>query len=599
MNNSYFWSVFRALQKSTSIPVHLSVSRTNEVGLPPGLRPKHNLTSTAFKPANIFVPTEEQVATYTGHWPAVRASRYDDTRAEYVTSILKICPIPAYLVYDGFDDDLTATEVAKRLTGMFNQDPEWLKHAHKFVRACLVTPKSSTPGTALADDVFATRASSRATRTWGRKRFQELFPTLGRAAPQATAAPSPTNVAELYNQFLAMHKATTTATGPTGAAPADTTTHGMAKSDLSRLITMCGLETGQEEFLPKLWEQLAETGLSKEGKNNAIRDNIVANLKYPEAQVPLLAPLLTCIRNREWSGDSGYHTLTSAVKGLSPFLVTEISEDQEAAFNEIFTLMEKATLHTIDDIKISTKVEAKVPASFHSLLQCLKAFSNLLVALFGRLCPLLVAIEDMITALAAWNPHARASLQHRHRAAIMWVLFLQTRDFTSGRMKKDDPNSHVPAFYHLRMDILAGKEVQNNSIPMQLLVDPTTDIKPTKRKTNEETTNKTETNVDRSKKQKTMFTPHPKLTTAFGPIFAAHPTASIKKMCNLCNVQIRQLFPDNPGRCLLAALKGQCTYSRCRNDHSFAITDKQADTICRLLEPVITNPQLLANVSTR
>ena len=39
--------VFRALQKSTSIPVHLSVSRTNEVGLPPGLRPKHNFTSTA------------------------------------------------------------------------------------------------------------------------------------------------------------------------------------------------------------------------------------------------------------------------------------------------------------------------------------------------------------------------------------------------------------------------------------------------------------------------------------------------------------------------------------------------------------------------
>jgi len=36
-----------ALQKSTSIPVHLSVSRTNEVGLPPGLRPKHNFTSTA------------------------------------------------------------------------------------------------------------------------------------------------------------------------------------------------------------------------------------------------------------------------------------------------------------------------------------------------------------------------------------------------------------------------------------------------------------------------------------------------------------------------------------------------------------------------
>ena len=561
------------------------------------------LTQTAFKPANVFVPTEEQIATHTGQWPAVRASRHDDTRATQVASILRVCPVPAYLVYDGFDDDLSTTEVAKRLKGMFNQDPAWLKHAQQFIRACLVYPKSSTPGTALADEVFATRAS-RATRAWGRKRFQELFPNIGNTNPQAAPPAAsgttslPTNVAELYSQFLAMHTATTNATGTSGTAPTATTTHGMAKSDLSRLLTMCGLEQGQEEFLPTVWEHLAETGLTKEGKNNIIRDTVVATLKYHEAQVPLLAPLLTCIRTREWSGDSGYHTLTSAVKGLSPFLVTEISEDQEAAFNEIFTLMEKATLHTIEDIKLSTKVEAKIPASFHSLLQCLKAFSNLLVALFGRLCPLLVAIEDIITALAAWNPHARASLQHRHRAAIMWVLFLQTRDFTSGRMKKDDPNSHLPAFYHLRMDILAGKEVSNNSIPMQLLVDPTTDVQAPKRKATDNTSTRTDGPVDKTKKQKTPFIPHPKLTSAFGPVFAAHPTASIKKMCSVCNIHMRQLFPDNPGRCLLAALKGKCTYNKCRNDHSFTITDKEADTICRLLEPVITNPQLMANVST-
>jgi len=36
-----------ALQKSTSIPVHLSVSRTNEVGLPFSLRPHHHPTSAA------------------------------------------------------------------------------------------------------------------------------------------------------------------------------------------------------------------------------------------------------------------------------------------------------------------------------------------------------------------------------------------------------------------------------------------------------------------------------------------------------------------------------------------------------------------------
>ena len=39
--------VFRALQKSTSIPVHLSVSKTNAIGLPFSLRPHHNPSAAA------------------------------------------------------------------------------------------------------------------------------------------------------------------------------------------------------------------------------------------------------------------------------------------------------------------------------------------------------------------------------------------------------------------------------------------------------------------------------------------------------------------------------------------------------------------------
>ena len=37
--------IFRALRKSNSIPVHLTVSSNNEIGLPPGLRPQHSQLS--------------------------------------------------------------------------------------------------------------------------------------------------------------------------------------------------------------------------------------------------------------------------------------------------------------------------------------------------------------------------------------------------------------------------------------------------------------------------------------------------------------------------------------------------------------------------
>ena len=151
---------------------------------------------------------------------------------------------------------------------------------------------------------------------------------------------------------------------------------------------MCGLTEGQEEFLPSIWEELAESNLSKEGKNLVIRERCRSNLKYDDAPVPLLAPLLKTIRTREWSGDSGTHTLVSAVKGLSPFLLIELTEENEAAWNEEYKLLEKATMQSLADIKKTTKLEARIPQSFSSLQQTLKAFGNLLFALFGALCPL-------------------------------------------------------------------------------------------------------------------------------------------------------------------------------------------------------------------
>ena len=54
-------------------------------------------------------------------------------------------------------------------------------------------------------------------------------------------------------------------------------------------------------------------------------------MKYDDAPVPLLAPLLKTIRNREWSGDSGIHTVVSAVKGITPFLMLKLAEDLSMA----------------------------------------------------------------------------------------------------------------------------------------------------------------------------------------------------------------------------------------------------------------------------
>ena len=581
------------------VPLCLTGDVDEDRPLPSGLK----LHTSFFKPTSIFVPTADLLAPHIDDdsitWPALKATTHDANRATFTKPVVRICPVPAFVVYDGFDMDLHITVVLRRLANMDNQDAPWCKNAIAFIRSCFVLPKANTAGSALATEFFASRPSKEL-HQWSKRRFLDLFPNLRSSPSPPATAPSPAqpDLAAIYAQLLALQQAHQPAqTTPAEEKKDDAhTSLSMAPSELTRLLKMCGLSEGQEEFLPPLWQKLAESGLGKEGKNLAIREAVQAasSSKYPEAPVPLLSPLLSTIRSREWSGDSGHPTLVGAVKGLSPFLMTEVSAEEEATYNELHDIMEKATLHTFDDIKKSTKIEAKVPSSFNDLLSTLKAFCTLLLALFGRMCPFLIALDDIVRELALMNPYGRATLLKKHRAAIMWVVFLQAREFARGTMAAEDADSHLPAFFHLRLDIKAGREVSNTSVPLHLLADPPAPKSKQKRSQDEDTA---EDAQKPSKRTPVLVPRHAKLTTALGPLFAAHPRVSIKQLCEASGASIKQLFPNNPKRCLLAALKGKCTYSQCRNDHSFVVTDSEADHVCRILEPIIQDPSKLSNVS--
>ena len=180
----------------------------------------------------------------------------------------------------------------------------------------------------------------------------------------------------------------------------------------------------------------------------------------------------------------------------------------------------------------------------------------------------------------------------------MWVLFLQTREFCSGNMIRNDISSHLPAFHQLRLDILAGKEATNTSVPLTLLQDPNATRQPKKRKeTHDKSDDEKQNSTDEKKHPKKTFVTHPMIKEKLGPVFIANPTASIKKMCELCDVKLAQLFPNHKRRCLLAALKGECSYANCKNKHDYVITDAEAQHICQLLDPVISDPTRLTRVS--
>eukprot|EP00957_Ditylum_brightwellii_P184199 14030379-Ditylum_brightwellii.AAC.1 len=51
---------------------------------------------------------------------------------------MQIATTPAFLVYNGFNTDLRAKEVYKRVISLDDQTPEWVGHTKAFLKVCVV-----------------------------------------------------------------------------------------------------------------------------------------------------------------------------------------------------------------------------------------------------------------------------------------------------------------------------------------------------------------------------------------------------------------------------------------------------------------------------
>ena len=81
------------------------------------------------------------------------------------------------------------------------------------------------------------------------------------------------------------------------------------------------------------------------------------------------------------------------------------------------------------------------------MLMMLKRFANLLLALFGSICPLYVAVRKVISALLAISVHARRKLSHINRGSILWIVLQQSRYFATGHMTLPREDEHESCMY--------------------------------------------------------------------------------------------------------------------------------------------------------
>ena len=519
-------------------------------------------------------------------------------------NIMQIAPIPAYLVYDGFNQDLHAGLVLERLFSIETEGIEMFTHLKCVLLACLSAHSQGDHKPYIAQQHLLNPPAAQA-RMWAAKKFKALFPGL---VPTAPAAPGPANpgggnnvdLATILAQLLPLQQQALQVqlNRPQGRnnmdgeekKEEDSITLGMSKQELSSTLVMCGKDPHEHHsFLPQWFHDCAEKGMTESYRLRIIRKHIMHNFRYDDAEIPITATLLKNINKRNWLGKDGNikrPSLLNASEGLSPFIVLDLDEDEVARINDTEDALTRASTVTMQDIaNLKKKLTPKIPATADEFMLLLKRFANLLFALFSAECPFFQCIVKIINALKEFSRVARESMTTRTRASILWIILLQSRNFALG----DDTILAEFTAMHANLSSKQGN-IFHSEVPQALLVPKLSPLStPLKRKNPPVETPPTD-KPDIKKPRKNLNNWHPTLKEKLeGPMLKAG-NPSFTSIMQYVDADPNDVISDRSSWCTPNAFFGKCFLGeKCRRQHKI-VTDAQADKIIVLMKKFIEKP---------
>ena len=375
-------------------------------------------------------------------------------------------------------------------------------------------------------------------------------------------------------------------------------TLGMPQSGYDALLVMCGLAKSMESAIPKMWRELGETGAKKSDMNKAIRKALNHNTFYKCSKVPCIEAITKMIRDRDFEGDVGLSSLTSAVKGLSPFLVPYLTEAQIDDHNSLMEGFNLASSTTPKDF-MGTKLKCTCPSTYTGMCKQLKRYANLLHAVFGEFCPLFEAMQTLIEEFDRYNDTSESRVSKETIASVLWIIMLQSRHFAAGQMTGDTP--FLPVFNQLLLDVNMERPIKHGQVPSSLF-----EVHSVLGKNKNPPTGTQNIFIPDPKKGR--FDPnsngmviverpeiyHPAMKSAMAKFKALKPRPTVLKLCKACGTQSNRLFPNSPDVCVRGQLWGACERT-CKYAHR-TLPDTEIAEAIRQLQKVIDNPSLLPKV---
>jgi len=160
----------------------------------------------------------------------------------------------------------------------------------------------------------------------------------------------------------------------------------VSEGEKSRMRTMCGLpDNAGDECFPKWYRDLFEKHLDDVSKAQIIAEAIDKNWIFDDAEVPLYPGLIKTILKRDWTASdlNRRAAFVNAAKGLSPFAMVDLTEDDVAEMIQDNEDMGNASTVTAADYKAArARLATKTPEDAEAFMLMLKRFTNLLYALF-------------------------------------------------------------------------------------------------------------------------------------------------------------------------------------------------------------------------
>ena len=473
----------------------------------------------------------------------------------------KVVPCPAYIAYDAFVHDVSAVVLLERILTLQTDAQsakvksmwDWVT---EFLCAVLTKHNAKSNTVQTSQDFFAERPHKDA-KQWGKERVTQIYPDLPRGH-NGPASMSTGHLQDLLAMLTALNKATGFGNPQTAPAQEETgavedpysavcKSFNMAEPDLLHTLLLCGLERGDEDYLPTWYKDIAVKNISTEGKGRIIR-SLFQELTYDEHPIPALPTTVTMLINKAWVGNDPSNTAQATMKGLSPYICLPRSEADVQAASDLHNATSEATTKTKDDVlTLAKQLKPATPSSFTSLIGTLRTFANLLGIFFGKRSPLYVdLLSDVIAPLAQWTETAKGAVAPNTIAAIMWAIFKQTRHFAQGNMH-GDKKKYTAEWKVMRLSIESASNFQLLNCPASISGNtlnppPTTDTAATGGNKRKLDTDQGGVPADSPNKQgKRGMDIHPLIKKHITDILP--PKITVSEICKLCNTSPNKIFP--------------------------------------------------------